>query len=142
MFLPQFLEMITTSVMDEERKQPSVPDIQMAICLFNGPVVNSRSFKQSAPRFLRSVTNEEFLSACNEMEDWGKLVQVKIPRNKPMKIFVKRNPAEVNWSSGKMVSEQEYTTKFSLPVNKTVPEAVKADLVAKGHIAACYLQKE
>lgn len=134
--------MITTSVMEEERKQPNVSDMKMAICLFSGPVVHARSFKQSAPRFLRSITNEEFLSACNQMEDWGKLVQVKIPRNKPMKIFVKLKPTEVNWSSAKMVCEQEYTTKFSLPVNKTVPDAVKTDLVAKGHIDASCLQAE
>ncbi|KAJ8030604.1 hypothetical protein HOLleu_27063 [Holothuria leucospilota] len=99
--LMEFLESVTNGVMDQERKQPTSGDIKVALCLFPGRLVTVRAFKQSGPRFLRGITQQEIINQMRDLTSLGEIVNVKIPRSRAIAVFVKRDPAQIDLGSRK-----------------------------------------
>ena len=83
-FFQQFLNVLISPTMNKTKGHPNSTAIKTA-CLFGGPLVTYRAFKQSGPRGLRGIANLEFTDATKALEesDLGKLrtVQVRFASN-------------------------------------------------------------
>lgn len=73
-----------------EKKQPSLDDIKVGVLMFPGPVVTKRSFKQSAPRNIRGITESEFLTILETLgkNGYGTLMKLRSTPNARSEILV------------------------------------------------------
>ena len=125
--------------MDDERQQPTREEVQEAVRLFPGPVVHLRSFRTSAKRAMRTITEGEFASACSSMPEWGRTCTAKPPGSRTSKFFIKKHPDTIQWA-GVSVPKQDYSERYSRPVNKTITPRMLQQLVTDGHIPAAFLE--
>lgn len=134
----QFINGIVNACIDKENKQPSLEDIKAAVIFFPGPVVTYRGFKQSAPRAVRTTAEQEFATACSHLSSYGRLVNVRVPRQtKPTKVFLKASPEDIQWNpqSLQICNREDYEAKWCLPPHSSVGNAIKNALVSAGHVA-------
>jgi len=132
----QFVNNLVATCTEKETAQPSIEDIKAAILHFAGPVVTFRAFKQGAPRAVRSTCQQEFVTAAGHLTSFGQVVSVRIPRQpRPTNIFVKAKPDTINWNVPLLPCKQDdYTSKYVLPVHSSIGAAIKTALVNNGHI--------
>lgn len=68
------------------------------------------------------------------LTSWGELVTVKIPRSRPITVFIKGRPQLIDWTSVTLLNKAEYVAKFAAPIDRYISDGVKAFLVEKGYI--------
>ena len=101
-------------------------------------MVTYRGFKQSAPRAVRTTAEQEFATACSHLSSYGRLVNVRVPRQtKPTKVFLKASPEDIQWNpeSLQICNREDYEAKWCLPPHSSVGNAIKNALVSAGHVA-------
>lgn len=132
----QFINGIVSDCTEKEARQPTLDDQKAAIVTFLGPVVSCRSFKQYAPRSLRSITEEEFKQAAGQLNAYGNLVTVRVPRSsKATAVFIKNDPQTIDWDrEHPCCQQQQYVAKYSLPVHSSVTVRIRNQLVTAGHV--------
>ncbi|XP_071854829.1 uncharacterized protein [Apostichopus japonicus] len=118
------------------RQQPLVEDIQRAICLFPGRAITMRAFKCSGPRPLRKICEKEFSAALRELNDFGKVIKVKVPRTKPITVFLKKVPDEVTaWT---LFSKESYIAQFNKPSHSRITENIRSAVIESEHLVETY----
>ena len=112
-------------------------DIKTGILNLSGPVVTLRALKQSA-RILRTVTEDEFKKAAENLSVFGKLVTVRLPRQpKDSVIFLKKSSKEVVWpETDVFISRESFSSRFALPIHSAIGANLKNALVDGKHVAA------
>ena len=122
----------------QPRSQPCIGDVKTAIILFPGPVVTHRGFRQSAPRFVRSSTVDEFNAAVDQLTpQFGSLLYARVAGSaNQTRVFVKRCPHIIaaKCPTRTLCQLHEYTTKYNLPVHKSVARRIKDLLIAQNLI--------
>ncbi|XP_020915082.2 uncharacterized protein LOC110252595 [Exaiptasia diaphana] len=132
----EFINNIVSECVENEARQPSKDVFKAALLNFPGPIVLCRSFKQYGPRALRSISDHEFKNIASQMNAYGKIVTVRVPRStRPTLVFVKKEPQAIDWDVANQICDREtYLTKFTLPIHNSVSQGIKTQLTAEGHI--------
>lgn len=111
--------------------------IKKACALFHGAVVTFRSFKQSARRNLRSITEDEFVDAIRSLQEdhLGFVRSVQVPRAaNPVTVFVKNAPDDISWPSN-LCTQEEFRQRYQLPTHRSITPAIKRELVSLGCVS-------
>lgn len=122
--------------MDGDRHQPTLQDITVAILTTPGPVATARSFKQTAAKRLRTLTNTEFVKAIDSLGFYGKKLEVRVPRS-PAKVvvFCKKSPASLQdtWPTEALCSFEQYNTAFLRDHPAAITQNILTALAGQGH---------
>ena len=134
----QFVEQDKDKIKDPLTEKQRHENFKNAIKYFAGKFVTRRLFVQMARRSLKSITDTEFLKACQDLcPDYGRFEEVLLGRNSREHLYVifyKHDPEAINKTN---VTEEEYNKykfycerkiKYSrLNLNSCVFEYLKAN---------------
>ena len=113
-------------------------DIKTAILLFPGPIVTYRAFRQSAPRFVRGSTKQEYSDTIEQLKPHlGSVIAVHVARcPQATKAFLKRQPnAFPTWPYAHLCQANDYACKFALPIHKSITKNIKDILLRQQAIS-------
>lgn len=99
-------------------------------------------YKQSGPRFLRSITQQESINQMRDLTSLGGIVNVKIPRSRATAVFVKRDPAQIDLEAENLVPKADYENKFSSPINRSISEPELNYLAENGHMGRVVFENQ
>ncbi|XP_038065707.1 uncharacterized protein LOC119735838 [Patiria miniata] len=134
----QVLSNMISPVLEDVRLQPSQEDVLRAIILFPGRIVTYRSFTSSGPRCLRQTTSVEFQTAITKSATYGKQFTIKVPRCKPIMVFLKKHPDTItDWQT---VNEEVYRARFDAPCSVKITQNIQAAVVAHEDLPEDYFR--
>lgn len=122
---------------EKEHKQPGMSERMTVILRVPGPIVTLRGFKQVTSRRLRTTTPSEFEECVAELErkGYGKVVSLRTARSSTRTMFfLKTNPESFPENEDHLISSEDYRSRFTQPLHKSVTEGMKASLIEKGYV--------
>ncbi|KAJ8048378.1 hypothetical protein HOLleu_00661 [Holothuria leucospilota] len=128
--LLQFTMDIISSAFDPPKFSPNACDTQETISLFPGKLVTLRAFKSSGSRTMRSTTEAEFKQVAEDLQLFGKIISLRIPRARQQTVvFIKKSPAEIgddHWTT--QITKDAFTTQFEKPMDMKLTDNIKQRL--------------